>query len=85
MRRESVFICSYGEGASEVVARVRAWDGKEAAEVFAREVELDPGGTEVSIAEIRVRSSLRREATASTQPTSGRARFRHSSRGARVR
>jgi hypothetical protein len=26
MHRESVFVCSYDDGANELVARVRAWD-----------------------------------------------------------
>lgn len=55
MRRESVYVCSYRAGDDEIVAHVRAWDDREAAELFARELELESDERDVRVAEIRVR------------------------------
>ncbi len=56
MRRESVYVCTYTEGDGEIVAHVRAWDDREAAELFAREMELEPDGpAAIRLAEVRVR------------------------------
>jgi hypothetical protein len=52
MLRESVFVCSYGSDEGEHVAHVLAWDDREAAELFASEIEPDVG--DVSASEIRV-------------------------------
>jgi hypothetical protein len=60
MRRESVFACTYAAGNGEHVAHVRAWNRREAAELFAREIELD-FGADVRIAEIRVTPVFRRD------------------------
>ena len=38
MRRESVYVCTYAGGDGDLVAHVRAWDDREAAELFAREL-----------------------------------------------
>ncbi|WP_242333248.1 MULTISPECIES: hypothetical protein [Anaeromyxobacter] len=54
MLRESVFVCSYGAEGAEHVGHVLAWDDREAAELFARELEPDVG--EVRVADIRVES-----------------------------
>jgi hypothetical protein len=56
MHRESIYVCTCRIGEREHVARVRAWDRREAAEVFARELELESGGDDrVRVAEVRVR------------------------------
>jgi hypothetical protein len=61
MHRESVYVCTLtGEG-DERVGYVRAWDDREAAELFARELELESDGEPVRVAEIRVRPAFRRE------------------------
>ncbi len=54
MLRESVFVCTYGSGEVEHVGHVVAWDDREAAELFAREIELEPDATDVRVSEIRV-------------------------------
>jgi hypothetical protein len=60
MHRESVYVCTYTAGEDEHVAHVRAWDDREAAELFACEIELD-GGPDVHLDEVRVRRVLRRD------------------------
>lgn len=55
MRRESMFVCTYTSSDVEQTAYVTAWDDREAAELLAHELELEPGGAAVSAAEIRVR------------------------------
>jgi hypothetical protein len=55
MRRESVFVCTYTNGDGERVAHVRAWDDREAADLFARELELDADGVPVELALVHVR------------------------------
>lgn len=58
MRRESVYVCTYSTAEEEHVAHVRAWDAREAAELFACEMAIecvDCGGCAVAIDEIRVR------------------------------
>jgi hypothetical protein len=54
MLRESVFVCRYGSGETEHVGHVVAWDDREAAELFAREIELEPDAADVRASEIRV-------------------------------
>jgi hypothetical protein len=58
MHRESVYLCTLVAGDEEQEAHVRAWDAREAAELFAREVELDSGSS-VAVEEIQVRLVLR--------------------------
>jgi len=55
MHRESIFVCTYTAGDGELVAHVCAWDDREAAELFAREMELESHAPAISIADIRVR------------------------------
>ncbi len=55
MHRESIYVCIYGSGDDEQVAHVRAWDDEEAAELFARELELESDRGRVGATEIRVR------------------------------
>jgi hypothetical protein len=55
MIRESVYVCTYGSGDGERVAHVRAWDDREAAELFATEIELDEDAGDVCSSDIRVR------------------------------
>ncbi len=55
MHRESIYICTYTAGNGEIVAHVRAWDDREAVELFAREMELEPNAPEIRLAEVRVR------------------------------
>jgi hypothetical protein len=52
MLRESIFACTYGSGRTELVGHVLAWDDREAAELFAREIELDVG--DVRASDVRV-------------------------------
>jgi hypothetical protein len=52
MLRETVFFCTYGSGDTEHVAHVVAWDDREAAELFASEIEQDVG--DVRVSDIRV-------------------------------
>jgi hypothetical protein len=59
MHRESVYLCTYSHSDGEHVAHVRAWDDAEAAELFAREIELESDGGEVPIAQIRVERTRR--------------------------
>jgi hypothetical protein len=59
MLRESVFVCTYGSGDAEHVAHVVAWDDREAAELFAREIELEPDAADVRVSEIRVEPLIR--------------------------
>jgi hypothetical protein len=54
MLRESVFVCTYGSGEAEHIGHVVAWDDREAAELFAREIELEPDVVDVRVSEIRV-------------------------------
>ncbi len=55
MHRESVYVCTYLAPDGEHVAHVVAWDDREAAELCARELELEPDAPEVRAADIRVR------------------------------
>lgn len=55
MHRESIYVCTYTTAEEEHVAHVRAWDAREAAELFARELELDADRAAVAVDEIRVR------------------------------
>jgi hypothetical protein len=55
MHRESIFTCAYGTGDDELVAHVRAWDHREAAELFVREMELERGPRAIRLADVRVR------------------------------
>jgi hypothetical protein len=55
MHRESIFACAYGTGDDELVAHVRAWDDREAAELFVREMELESDPRAIRLAEVRVR------------------------------
>jgi hypothetical protein len=51
MHRESIYLCTYSAGAARVVGRVRAWDEREAAQLFAVELEAEHGAS-VAPAEI---------------------------------
>lgn len=55
MRRESVYVCTYARGDGDLVAHVRAWDDREAAELFARELELELDAPRIPVADVRVR------------------------------
>jgi hypothetical protein len=44
MHRESIFLCTYSAGPQRLVGRVRAWDEREAAQLFAAEIEAEHGG-----------------------------------------
>lgn len=55
MRRESIYVCTYTTGEEERVAYVAAWDGREAAELLARELELEREGAAVPAEEILAR------------------------------
>jgi hypothetical protein len=47
MHRESVYICTYTQGAERVVGHVRAWDVREAAQLFAVELEAENDGRRI--------------------------------------
>ena len=53
MHRESIYLCTYSQGAERVVGRVRAWDQREAAQLFAAELEAEGGGRRVASKEVR--------------------------------
>lgn len=55
MSRESIYVCTYTAGEREQVAYVSAWDDREAAELLAREIELESDGEAVPVGAIRVR------------------------------
>ncbi len=55
MQRESVYVCTYRAPDGEHVAHVVAWDDREAAELCAREIALEPDAPEVRASDIRVR------------------------------
>jgi hypothetical protein len=52
MHRESIFLCTYSAGPQRVVGRVRAWDEREAEQLFAAELEAEHGGR-VESAQVR--------------------------------
>jgi hypothetical protein len=65
MRRESIYVCTYTTGDEEQVAYVAAWDDHEAAELLARELELESeGAAAVSVGQIRVRPVFQGERSA---------------------
>jgi hypothetical protein len=51
-------------GDDELVAHVRAWDDREAAELFARELALEADPLAIPVAEVRVRPVTLGEAAA---------------------
>jgi hypothetical protein len=59
MHRESIYVCTYSSGAERVVGRVRAWDGREAAQLFALELEAERSDRRVVPREVSVRASGR--------------------------
>lgn len=61
MRRESIYVCTYTTGEEEQVAYVAAWDGREAAELLAHEIELETDGASVLVGQIRVRPVFQAE------------------------
>ena len=58
MHRESVYVCTYSQGTEKVVARVRAWDGNEAAQLFAVELAAENGGRLIGAREVTVEQSI---------------------------
>ncbi len=64
MHRESIYVCTYTDGEDEHVGHVRAWDDREAAELFACEMEIESDIHAISVAEIRVRLVSSGDATA---------------------
>jgi hypothetical protein len=59
MHRESVYVCTYSSGAERVEGRVRAWDGREAAQLFALELEAERSDRRVVPRDVSVRASAR--------------------------
>jgi hypothetical protein len=53
MQRESIYLCTYSQGRERVVGRVRAWDQREAAQLFAAELEAEGDGRRVASTEIQ--------------------------------
>jgi hypothetical protein len=65
MRRESIYVCTYTTGDEEQVAYVAAWDDREAAELLARELELESeGAAAVPVGQIRARPVFQGERSA---------------------
>jgi hypothetical protein len=62
MHRESVYVCTYRAADGEHVTHVLAWDDREAAELCARELELElsPDAVEMRVSDIRVRPATPR-------------------------
>ena len=58
MHRESVYVCTYAQGSEKVVGRVRAWDGREAAQLFAVELEAENGGRRVGPRDVTVEERI---------------------------
>ncbi|HEX9241464.1 MAG TPA: hypothetical protein VF875_03375 [Anaeromyxobacter sp.] len=52
MHRESIYLCTYSAGAKRVIGRVRAWDEREAAQLFAVEMEGEHGARRVASGEV---------------------------------
>jgi hypothetical protein len=59
MHRESIYVCTYSSGAEKVVGRVRAWDGREAAQLFALELEAEQSDRRVVPRDVSVQASAR--------------------------
>ncbi len=53
MHRESIYLCTYTQGTERVVGRVRAWDQREAAQLFAVELEAEGDGRRVASNEVQ--------------------------------
>ena len=53
MPGESVYLCTYSQGNERVTGRVRAWDGRDAAQLFATELEAEGSGRRVAPEEVR--------------------------------
>lgn len=41
MHRESVYLCTYDHGTERIVGCVRAWDGREAAQLFSLDLQSE--------------------------------------------
>lgn len=59
MHRESIYVCTYAQGPDRIVGRVRAWDGREAAQLFAAELQAEDGTRHVVPRDVTVRASPR--------------------------
>ena len=71
MHRESIYVCTYAQGDERVVGRVRAWDHREAAQLFAFELQSE-GALPVGPQDVTVRAAHRPAATRRHQPASRR-------------
>lgn len=60
MHRESIYVCTYAQGSERIVGRVRAWDGREAAQLFAAELRAEDASRRVAARDVTVRASTRR-------------------------
>ena len=72
MHRESIYVCTYGQGADRIVGRVRAWDIREAAQLFAFELETEDGARRIGAREVTVRAARRPSAIRRRRPASSR-------------
>jgi hypothetical protein len=54
MHRESIYVCSYAQGRDRITGRVRAWDGREAAQLFAAELKAEDGTRQVAARDVLV-------------------------------
>lgn len=57
MHRESIFVCSYAQGERRIEGRVRAWDRREAAQLFAAELRAEDDTRRVAARQVRVERS----------------------------
>jgi hypothetical protein len=71
MHRESVYVCTYAQGGERVVGRVRAWDHREAAQLFAFELQSEDA-LPVGPHDVTVRAARRLPGRRRTGPASKR-------------
>ncbi len=61
MHRESIYVCSYAQGGDRIIGRVRAWDGREAAQLFAAELQAEDDTRHVVARDVTVETPVRRK------------------------
>jgi hypothetical protein len=71
MHRESIYVCTCAQGGETVVGRVRAWDHREAAQLFAFELSSE-GPLPVGARDVTVRAARRPSPTRRARPASKR-------------
>lgn len=61
MHRESIYVCSYAQGGDRIIGRVRAWDDREAAQLFAAELRAEDDTRHVVARDVTVETPPRRK------------------------